>query len=602
MTNIAAILLLFASLLRPACGCEDDPTAKPAGRVVEGRVLDSQGQPVRKGKVFFGPQEVRVPFTEESTASLDNDGRYRIDLKDFPFGEGTMPATGQLRFMVLSPGFRPELGKCEAGSDPLVVDMRLTPEPWKETQLRFVNRQGKAVANVNVDLSIGRWQVEERLTSDAEGRCRVAAPTGVGISITARPEDYLTESFGFRGVADDPVDLTVPVFERIRGHVVDPEGKPLSGIQIGRLIAPDYDFNVPDKQRPLLMYEMKGSPDPATTDKDGRFDLKPAIYLDSRSWDRSGGFRTWPEVLCFADETLRHVAFLGVHLRDVQPSYEVVLKPARQVRIPLEHAVTTPSGRIESSWEISRLSGEGKAVESIRVMSGEVGPKTDAGHVLEAFWPEGRYKLTVNSADPVAEKGLEETSIEVIVPPGDGPLTLPTLRMTALLHHRLVGQPAPEIDVRDLDTGHPIKLADFKGKVVVLDFWGYWCGPCIGSMPELIKVHDQFKDRPVVILAIHDQSVQSREAYDRKLEGIKQNVWEGRELPFRVALDSPDPEVEKGQPGIGQGVTCKRYQIDGFPTTMVIDRDGKVVGTVNTHQHGRLEAMLKEQINKQPSR
>jgi hypothetical protein len=114
MTNIAAIVLLFASLLRPACGCEDDPTAKPAGRVVVGRVLDSQGQPVRKGRVFFGPQEVRVPFTEESTASLDNDGRYRIDLKDFPFGEGTMPATGQLRFMVLSPEFRPELGKCEA--------------------------------------------------------------------------------------------------------------------------------------------------------------------------------------------------------------------------------------------------------------------------------------------------------------------------------------------------------------------------------------------------------------------------------------------------------------------------------------------------------
>ena len=60
--------------------------------------------------------------------------------------------------------------------------------------------------------------------------------------------------------------------------------------------------------------------------------------------------------------------------------------------------------------------------------------------------------------------------------------------------------------------------------------------------------------------------------------------------------------MEKGQSGIGQGVTCKRYQIEGFPTTMVIDREGKVVGTVNTLQHGSLEAMLKEQINKQPSR
>ena len=100
-----------------------------------------------------------MPFTDESTASLDGDGRYRIELKNFPFGEDTMPATGQLRFLVLSPGFRPELGKGEAGSDPLVVDVRLTPESWKETRLRFVNRQGKAVGDVNVDLLIGSRQV-----------------------------------------------------------------------------------------------------------------------------------------------------------------------------------------------------------------------------------------------------------------------------------------------------------------------------------------------------------------------------------------------------------------------------------------------------------
>ena len=602
MMNIAAILLILASPALPSpCGA-DDPVAKPATRVIEGRVLDSRGQPVRQGKVFFGPREARIPFDEQSTATLDGEGRYRIELKGFAFGDKPIPATEPLRFLALSAGFRPELGKVEPGNVPSVVDVRLTPEPWKETLLRFVNRKGEAVAGVEADLSIASRQAWETLKSDAEGRCRVATPAGLGFSIRARPGDYLATSFGFRGVAEDPVDLTVPLYDPIRGRVVDPDGKPLPGIQIGRLIAPDYNFNAPDKQRPLLMYAMKGSREPAVTDKDGRFDLRPAITLESRSLDRSGAFRTWPEPLCFADQALRRVAFLGVNVKDARPSYEVVLKPARQVRIPLEHAVATPSGRIESWWEIIRLSGDGEAAGSIRVMSGEVGPKAEAGHVLEAYWPEGRYKLTVNSADPVADQGLEETSVEVVVPPGEGPLTLPTLRMTALLHRRLVGQPAPEIAVKDLDTGKPIKLADFKGKVVVLDFWGYWCGPCIGSMPELMRVHDRFKDRPVVILAIHDQSVQSRDAYDRKLEGIKRTVWEGRDLPFRVALDAPDPELAEGQSAVGQGVTCKRYQIDAFPTTLVIDREGNVVGTVNTLEQGNLEAMLKEQIEKKPSR
>ena len=101
----------------------------------------------------------------------------------------------------------------------------------------------------------------------------------------------------------------------------------------------------------------------------------------------------------------------------------------------------------------------------------------------------------------------------------------------------------------------------------------------------------------MVILAVHDQSMQSQEAYDRKLVGVKHTVWEDRDLPFRVALDRPDPELAEGHSAIGQGVTCKRYQIDVFPTTMVIDREGKVVGNVNTLEHGRLEATIKELLD-----
>ena len=62
----------------------------------------------------------------------------------------------------------------------------------------------------------------------------------------------------------------------------------------------------------------------------------------------------------------------------------------------------------------------------------------------------------------------------------------------------------------------PVHLADFRGKVVVLDFWGYWCGPCNGAMPYLSDLHRRFEGRPVAVVGLHDQSVQSRPEYDRR--------------------------------------------------------------------------------------
>ncbi len=136
----------------------------------------------------------------------------------------------------------------------------------------------------------------------------------------------------------------------------------------------------------------------------------------------------------------------------------------------------------------------------------------------------------------------------------------------------------------------------------MLDFWGHWCGPCIGAMPALMEAYDKFKDKPVTIIALHDQSIQSRADYDRHLSEVKRQAWSNRELPFQVALDRPDPAVPAGEASIGQGITCKRYEIRLFPTTLVIDQDGKVAGSVNVREEGKLEAMLNELLQKTPKK
>ncbi|MYK41553.1 MAG: TlpA family protein disulfide reductase, partial [Gemmatimonadetes bacterium] len=61
------------------------------------------------------------------------------------------------------------------------------------------------------------------------------------------------------------------------------------------------------------------------------------------------------------------------------------------------------------------------------------------------------------------------------------------------------GQPAPEFTLYDLD-GQPVSLSQFKGQVVLLDFWASWCGPCIGDLPDLRRIKRKAADKPLVFL------------------------------------------------------------------------------------------------------
>ena len=209
---------------------------------------------------------------------------------------------------------------------------------------------------------------------------------------------------------------------------------------------------------------------------------------------------------------------------------------------------------------------------------------------------------------------------EYVVPPGDYVLMIH--RTHCYLIHRIVritpgqrelnlhldappyatmtlfGQAAPDLrGIKGWKNGGPVALADLRGKVVLLDFWGYWCGPCVGSMPALMKLHDEFKGKGLVIVAVHDDSVDSIADMDRKLEPARKEFWGGRGLPFLIALDGGGRTRITRTALTTRGATTAAYGITGFPTTLLIDRDGKLVRDIDVRRpdaRGEIEKLLDE--------
>lgn len=140
-----------------------------------------------------------------------------------------------------------------------------------------------------------------------------------------------------------------------------------------------------------------------------------------------------------------------------------------------------------------------------------------------------------------------------------------------------VGAAAPDFTANSPD-GKAVKLSDLKGKVVILDFWATWCGPCQQSMPHLEKVYQQVKDKNVAVLAVC--------VWDEKAEYDKWVVAKKGTFSFPTVFDP----AGRGDKNIAGGL----YGVSGIPTQYVIDKDGKVAAVSVGYDEGdsRLETAL----------
>jgi thiol-disulfide isomerase/thioredoxin len=192
-------------------------------------------------------------------------------------------------------------------------------------------------------------------------------------------------------------------------------------------------------------------------------------------------------------------------------------------------------------------------------MGGKGGAGPSAGGMMPAMKP----------ATPGGMGGTLTPAKPVVAEPGE------TITAGETLQSKLLDRPAPAFATKTPDD-KDIALADFKGKVVMLDFWATWCGPCMQAIPAVQRLSEQFKDRPVAIVGVNRDKAGDESKVKRTIER--------KALTFHQAMDTP-------------GTIAKAYKITAIPALILIDKEG-VVRAVHVGYGPGEEKVLAAEIEK----
>ena len=328
------------------------------------------------------------------------------------------------------------------------------------------------------------------------------------------------------------------VSRKVRGVVLDETGKPVAGAVLSRLW-------YTAKDRKLTPYE------PVKTAADGSFTIDLTFYYGR------------PYALATIDAERKRGGLTVVEPKSAGEPVTIKVGPLVHFHANYEcKELGKPVG-----WTNTILFAMPSRVNFSDFQS-------DAAR-FEFWLPPGKYQIQGYGSSDVAQHKREVT-----LEAGKPDVDLGAIDLAASKIAKLKGKDAPILlstDARGVKKN--AQIADYHGKWVVLEFWGYWCGPCVGrALPQLMDIYDDHEDErdKYVILTVHSPDTKSFFMLYEKVKSVVSKTWAGRMIPFPILLD-------------GDGKIQETFGVSHWPTTLLFDPEGKLVGEV---QPAEVEAKL----------
>jgi len=148
---------------------------------------------------------------------------------------------------------------------------------------------------------------------------------------------------------------------------------------------------------------------------------------------------------------------------------------------------------------------------------------------------------------------------------------LTSILLTTPVFAGILSGEAPDFTLRS-DTGENIRLSEYRGEVVLINFWASWCGPCRQEMPILDELHNQYKGLGFTVLGVN----------------VEQDPQQARKLLKNMPVSFPVLFDDRS-------VVSKEYDVIAMPSTVLVDRDGNMRYLHKGYKPG-LEQVYLEQV------